>query len=116
MIEVQTFDKRSETSTAQATGAILRVQISGFRPRFGRAKLNKEKNRSNFGQKVTLTILESTNIPQNPPRFFAIFRDFFSQNRPKSTPNRPPFPAICRQLCRPCSARYERYAYGMAEV
>jgi hypothetical protein len=37
---------------------------------------------------MNITPLTSTNISQNPPRFFAIFVDFYPQNAPTSTPNR----------------------------
>jgi hypothetical protein len=41
---------------------------------------------------MAITPLSSTNIPQNPRRFFAIFVDFCAQNGPKPTqisPRRP---------------------------
>jgi len=42
-----------------------------------------------FQCKSNLTILESTNRPQNPHRFLSIFCDFSAQNGPFSAPKGP---------------------------
>jgi hypothetical protein len=85
------FDKLTGTSTTQATGAKSRLLASSSRPWFGRAKLNKEKNFSQFWQKIDSNHNRINKSSQNPPQFFAIFVRKTAPKRPFSTPNHPFF-------------------------
>jgi hypothetical protein len=84
--ELKTDD---QTRISHLLGVFLTTNHNPLTTVLGGPNQTKNNLLSQFWCKLHLTHSESTQVPQNPLRFFAIFCDFCAQNGPISTQSRP---------------------------